>query len=164
MVNVSVKKICVLVYVLLLVFVVYTDVTSYNGTCYEMNKSRDWAYRARATNDLSDMSKYLNESYNITARFHGNPCWFYPTPDTDIDLISSNLHECIVNCQKNQNLSDMAYQQAVHNLQETINEVADNINAASGWLFWSPWIIFVTTMPIWGGIILLCIAAKYDRW
>lgn len=125
----------------------------YSQEPYQLEMAGDWLYRARATNDLADMAKYLNKSYDIVEHYHGNPAWIFPKPDTDLDLIATNIEECIHNAVSWQNLTEMAYQQAVHNLQETINEIADHLcgeeGGASTWATFTPGIAFMWMMGLW---------------
>jgi hypothetical protein len=125
----------IVAYILLIAF----TVMQYSGEPYQLSQSSDWIYRARATNDLVDMSKYLNKSLDIMEQYTGNPAWIFPTPDTDLDYIKENVRECIGNCEEYSTLTDeMAYQQAVHNLQETLNEIGWHISAAGNASFWQP--------------------------
>ena len=125
------------------VILVFAEFTAYSGTAYEIDQSKEWLWRARATNDLNDMANYLTKAEQLLMNKHGNPAWFYPKPDTDLDLIRTNIHEVIGNCKTFANTTDtMAYQQAVHNLQETIIEITDHLEATVGWTWcWSPGMI-----------------------
>lgn len=121
---------------------------------YDTAKATDWVWRARATNDLNDMANNLNKAYDIIKDMEGNPVWLWPTPWTDIEQIKLNLQECIKNCETYSNLTDqMAYQQAVHNLQETLVEIADHLGAVSSWQYWTPFNTFVITFWWWFWII-----------
>lgn len=123
----------VVAYFILIIAAVAVSAINYSGKPYELDQSAEWVYRARATNDLNDMSKYLNESLKILEKYSGNPAWWFPKPDTNIDLIRSNIEECVRNCFEFNNLTDFAYQQAVHNLQETELEIAEHLTLASGY-------------------------------
>jgi hypothetical protein len=129
----------------------------YQDKQYEGVQAKEWLWRARATNDLNDMAKYLSKSEDLLQDYHGNPQWLYPTPDTDFDLIRENINESISNCYKwsGNTTSDFAYQQAVHNLQETIKEIAEHLDSAIGCIGGNPgmnplgamlWIILPTTI------------------
>jgi hypothetical protein len=125
--------------VVCLLFVVASLVHYSSGGAYEVSQAEDWLWRARATNDLTDMSHYLNQSLVILDRFDGNPNWIFPRPDTDFGLIKDNIRECVRNCEEfSLTTDDMAYQQAVHNIQETIVEIASHLDIAGGWLWKSP--------------------------
>lgn len=134
-------------------FVNYTQ----NGL-YEIDQAREWLWRARATNDLVDMSKYLNKTLDLMKPYNGNPNWWFPKPDTDFTLIKDNIKECVANCLNFQNEDDMAYQQAVHNLQETIIEIEDHLSGAREcktfnlgffvWLIIAVILLFVMWLPL----------------
>ena len=120
---------------------------------YTESCARQWLYRARATNDLQDMATYLGNAEVMLKDYHGNPAWLYPRPDTDWDLIRQNINETAMNARKWSlaNITDMAYQQAVHNLQETISQIADHINAADTAMWFSP-VINRTGYVAWAGV------------
>lgn len=121
-------------WVCLLLICLGQAVQFYQSEQYDGIQAKEWLWRARATNDLNDMAKYLIKSEEILQDYHGNPGWPYPTPDTDFDFIRTNINETIMNCYKwsGNTTSDYAYQQAVHNLQETIVEIAEHLDNAVG--------------------------------
>ena len=139
------KKGTIIIIATLIVYIVVGALIAqqYSGKPYELSQSSDWVYRARATNDLLDMSKYLNKSLGILENYSGNPAWIFPTPDTNLDYIKENIRECVGNCIDYSNLTDeMAYQQAVHNLQTTLSEIGEHLGYASDAALWQP-IMFV---------------------
>jgi hypothetical protein len=143
----------IIAYIIVGVIGIGLCVSFYNDNIYQLDVSKEWLWRARATNDLSDMAKYLNESERILEGFHGNAKWIYQTPDTDFDLIRENIKETIDNALKwsSGNITDMAYQQAVHNLQETIIEITTHFDASKEALYWN-----VARSPLIGFIVVLC--------
>ena len=133
-----------------IVILVAVGIAWYSQDPYEVNQARDWLDRARATNDLKDMAKYVDESLTILLPFHGNPKWWFPTPDTDFDLIKDNMREVIRNCEASSGIQDdFAYQQAVHNLQDTLVQIKDHVAYASSWVFIRPWGAFLLTGLAW---------------
>ena len=123
----------------------------YDVNVYPADIAKEWVSRAAATNDLNDMAKYLKYSDDILKNYHGNPAWPFPTPDTDYDQIRTNVEEVIRNALtwSNQTGTSMAYQQAVHNIVDTLSTIYDHLNSANqaigfnpywnplGWLIWS---------------------------
>ena len=158
------SKACLIIYVLVIVFdMVALFAQMGTSPTYDTAKAVDWVWRARATNDLSDMSNNLNKSYTLIEGMHGNPCWFFPTPSTDIDQIKLNIQECVSNCQVYSQLTDqMAYQQAVHNLQETLIEIADHLGSVSEWQYMSPFFMFYATLFVWVWAPMLALCIKYE--
>lgn len=105
-------------------------------TTYPLRQAIEWNWRARATNNLIDMARYLNESIEILGRFHGNPAWSFPTPDTDLDSIRTNIVESrdtALAVAASESIGSFGYQQAVQNLQETIVEINEHLAIAKGW-------------------------------
>jgi len=136
-----------LIWLLILVAVAFMW---YGQEPYQVNKARDWIDRAKATNDLKDMAKYVNTSLAILEPYHGNPKWWFPTPDTDLDLIKDNMKEVIRNCEQSSGIQDdFAYQQAVHNLQDTLLQIRSHIADASMWIFIQPWGVFLISGLVW---------------
>ena len=149
-------------YVIWFVIAIALSQSVYNAEVYDVDQSREWLYRARATNDLADMAKYLNKTLEKLEGYHGNPCWYYPKADTDYDLIKDNIRECVRSCVVNQPLNDsMAYQQAVHNLQETIIELAEHVDGTSYWQFFDGGMTFLWAMWTWLWLPLLWVEARY---
>lgn len=112
-----------------------------NKDGYTINTAENWLWRARATNDLEDMAKYMKQALFVLDRFEGNPSWFYPTPDSDWTLIKQNIKENIKSAESlsHQDPNSFAVQQMVHNLQETIIEIVDHLKGAGWWQYNAPW-------------------------
>lgn len=129
----------------------------YGANTYDADIGLEWVWRARATNDLKDMANYLQKSLQQLDRYHGNPVWLYPKPDYNYDLIKGNIQEVIKNCEEwsKQPSDSMAYQQAVHNLQTTLEEIADHLTHANGENNYSPkvnptfYILAILDIIIW---------------
>jgi hypothetical protein len=136
----------------------YSDVT------YQADQGKEWLWRARATNDLEDMAKYLKIAEEKLEPYHGNPVWWYPKPDSDYDFIKTNIQEVIENAESFNTTAqnDFSYQQAVQNLQETIIEIVDHVEIANGWLQWPPISAFIYTLWIWLWLPFLLIALIFD--
>lgn len=103
---------------------------------YPIKQAIEWNWRARATNNLVDMASYLNRSLSILEAFHGNPAWWFPTPDTDLDQIRLNIRESrdtALAVATNESIGSFGYQQAVQNLQETVVEINEHLELAKGW-------------------------------
>jgi len=103
---------------------------------YPVRQAIEWNWRARATNNLIDMASNLNRSYAILGPYHGNPSWWFPTPDTDFDQIKANIRESretALAVAANESIGSFGYQQAVQNLQETIVEINEHLELAKGW-------------------------------
>jgi len=137
----------------------------YQSEQYEAVQAKEWLWRARATNDLNDMAKYLGKSEDLLQDYHGNPGWPYPTPDTDFDFIRENINESIMNCHKwsGNDTSDYAYQQAVHNLQETIKEIAEHLDAAVGNMGSNPG-MNPFGMVVWPMLVVVPLIMWYGWW
>lgn len=116
----------------------------YSSQVYPLDIAEDWIWRARASTDLAAMANYMEKALDQLATYHGNPCWFFPTPDTNYDYIKENIQECINSSFSFEGeMGSMAYQQLVHNLQETILELEDHLNLSEGWLYFTmPWTIY----------------------
>jgi hypothetical protein len=150
-------------YVVLIILVIGQGFQFYGDNQYEGNQAKEWMWRARATNDLNDMAKYLQKAETLLQDYHGNPAWLYPTPDTDFDLIRTNINESIMNCYKwsTNATGDMAYQQAVHNLQETIVEVAEHLDSALGQMGGNPgmnpmgYLLWISMSILWLPLLIL---------
>ncbi len=105
-------------------------------TTYPLRQAIEWDWRARATNNLVDMAMYLNRSIELLLAYHGNPAWIFPTPDTDLDQIRTNLVESrdtALAVAASETIGSFGYQQAVQNLQETIVEINEHLALAKGW-------------------------------
>ena len=139
-ITIDTPTVIICAYLLIIPLSIAQGMTFYNDEQYQAAQAKEWMWRARATNDLTDMAKYLSTSEELLQDYHGNYNWLYPTPDTDFDLIRQNINETIMNCHKWSagNITDMAYQQAVHNLQTTISEIADHLDAATGHIGQNP--------------------------
>lgn len=112
-----------------------------DSTAYPIAQAREWNWRARATNNLIDMSTNLNRSIELLTPFHGNPAWFFPKPDTDIDQIRLNLEETrdtAITIAATAVIGSQGYQQAVQNLQETIIEINEHLEGIRTWLYITP--------------------------
>jgi hypothetical protein len=138
---------------------------TYQNNQYQADIGKEWLWRARATNDLDDMAAYLERSLSYLDNYSGNPCWLYPTPDTNYDYIKTNIREVIENCnQWNDTQDSFSYQQAVRNLQETIIEIAEHVDLANGWLT-SPsvwyWILWSLWWWIWLPLIGLAFVVEW---
>ena len=150
-------------YVVLIVVSAFQMVTFHNQNVYPADQAKEWLWRARATNDLADMAKYLGKAELLLQSYRGNPIWIFPTPDTDYDLIRGNIREVIANCEAwgGGSQKDFAYQQAVHNLQETIVEIAEHLSLANGMIGANPYInpagffLLVCWLIAWLPIIIL---------
>lgn len=149
-----------------LIFPIGVYFTNYNDNVYDADIAKEWLWRARSTNSLDDMEVYLEKSLNGLEQYSGNPCWWYPKPDTNYDMIKLNIQETINNCNEwKETLTgyDFAYQQAVSNLQETIIEIAEHLDIANGWLC-TPSLLHVILYlsPMWLLIISMIIAIFDD--
>jgi len=114
--------------------------TAVNRT-YPIKQAIEWNWRARATNNLADMATNLNRSLAILGPFHGNPSWWFPTPDTDLDQIALNIGESrdtALAVSASEPIGSFGYQQAVQNLQETIIEINEHLELAKGWYVTTP--------------------------
>jgi hypothetical protein len=162
----DIVKACVITWILLAIAIPCGWFVHYGNTAYDIDQAQDWVWRARATNDLLDMAKYLNESLVLLEPFDGNPNWWYPRPDTDFELIKTNIRECVANCITFSALeNEMAYQQAVNNLQETEMEIASHLAIAGSWTvntpFFTVWFYFgLCAGVVWMPAVLLLL---YDR-
>ena len=154
----------VVLYLLVIFGTVGIYLSTYQNNQYQADIGKEWLWRARATNDLDDMSNYLEKSLEYLDRYEGNPSWFYPTPDTDYNYIKTNIREVIENCNQWKGTQDnFAYQQAVGNLQETIVEIAEHVSLANGWLT-SPsiwyWVLWTLWLWIWVPILFLAVVIE----
>ena len=108
---------------------------------YPVKQAIEWNWRARATNNLLDMSTNLNRSLVLLEPFRGNPVWWFPTPDTDFDQIKLNIQETrntAVVVASTEAIGSFGYQQAVQNLQETIIEINEHLDLTLWWFKWTP--------------------------
>jgi hypothetical protein len=147
-----------IVYFVLIILLATGLILAVNGEAYDCKKAENWVWRARATNDLTDMAKYTSRALEELGELSGNPSWWFPAPDTDYDLIKSNMEEVIRNCAViNVTMDTMAYQQAVNNLQETLAEIADHIHIARDWVVWNLFnvIILILMCVVWLPILLI---------
>jgi hypothetical protein len=149
-----------IIWIITIVIGVGASITHYNDVTYQADQGKEWLWRARATNDLNDMARYLQEAENKLGQFHGNPSWWFPKPDTDYDLINTNIKEVIHNAQSFNatNQSSFSYQQAVQNLQETIVEIVSHVDGANWWLQNPVELIIIYTLWTWLWAIFLLIA------
>jgi len=129
----------------------------YSTVIYPADIGKEWVSRAIATNDLLDMSKYLINALQALEPYHGNPGWPFPTPDSSYDQIKINIQEVVKNCQiwTNQTGTSFAYQQAVHNLVDTLTQIHVHLMIANmdlwmnptfnpiGWIIDGPWIVLI---------------------
>lgn len=139
----------------------------YQTAEYPIAISQEYLWRARATNDLYDMEFYLNKSLDMLKPFTGNPAWWFPKPDTDFDLIKQNIFTSAQTCKTirmNSTPSDLGYQQAVQNLQETIIEINDHLDIARNyngktWQYLGPGMvitaIWILAFCIGGGVLFV---------
>lgn len=138
--------ICIILYIVLAIGGLWGGVNYYNDHTYKADQAKEWLWRARATNDLTDMAGYLEESSRLLGTYYGNPCWWFPKPDTDYDLIKTNIQEVTTNAREwgtSLQQDNVAYQQAVQNLQETIQEIAEHLDGTNWW----------NGNPLWGLLI-----------
>lgn len=145
------NAILVLSYVLLIFLGTVGTIAVYSDDAYSVSQAENWVWRARATNDLDDMANYTQKALNILEPYNGNPKWYFATPDTNYDYIKDNLREVIRNCESiNATADDMAYQQAVSNMQETLVEIADHVNSTVYWEYATPWFaIWLVLVSFW---------------
>lgn len=127
----------------------------YQSVVYRADKGIEWLWRARATNELNTMSESMSRGYDMLSNYSGNPCWFFPKPDTDYELINGNLLQNIKTCKEwamSISRDNMAYQQAVQNMQETIVELVDHYKLADGWLWRTWWMVLYWLLSVifWG--------------
>jgi len=148
--EVRASGIALVIGILLLGVAIAGSISIATGPKYQAEIGREWLWRARATTDLLDMSKYLNKSLDQLAQFHGNPSWWFAKPDTDFDLIKGNIEEVRNNAVLWSNLTggSLAYQQAVQNLQEVIIEIVEHLDGAIDWIGKPAWLTAVWILAL----------------
>ncbi len=103
---------------------------------YKLSQSREYLWTARKTNDLTAMVGYFNRSYDLLLDYHGNPKWWYPAVDTDLDVMRANVRQManVAATVAVKGPGDFAYQQTVQNLQTTILELVDHMELVIDWM------------------------------
>jgi len=92
------------------------------NSVYDIWKCKDYLWRARASTDLIEIANYFEKALNEIKDRHGNPKWYYPTPDTDFDLIKKTMKQTINNVIEIANKEEKGsygYQRAIDNIEET---------------------------------------------
>lgn len=103
---------------------------------YDFEQGTEFLWSARKMNNLLEMAEYMDKAVAKLANYHGNPCWWYPKIDTDLDVLRQDISRASVTAKEiaKEGTSSWAYQQAVQNLQETLLEIIDHLKLASTWM------------------------------
>jgi len=100
---------------------------------YDLSKANSWLDQAMSANDIESVVGYLNNSLRELAGRSGNPCWWFPTVETDFDSIKEAIRVTA-----NQGLlleDDFARQQYIHNIGEyELPELEARISETSEWI------------------------------
>ena len=140
---------------------IMNPIVTYNTKVYPVSQAENYLWRARATNDLASMAGYFNQSLALLAPFHGNPAyWWYPKPDTDLDLIKQDITTDMLQCINFTGVppENMSYQLAVQDLQETINELTSHLDSAKNWLQFNPFNTWLEVGFVVGSIVFPILA------
>jgi hypothetical protein len=135
------QKIKWLVFLLYIIASIGLIVKAYSESIYIISRdvSSHLDYASKLTN-----AKTIGDELEIALKnlepYHGNPCWFFPIINTDIDYIKAMLKSQLDMARTVEKLppSDYAYQRFIENCIRTIPQLKDNVDLYSRWLLFNP--------------------------
>jgi len=145
-----------------LIGIVHALTFGFIAPVYDIRKSKEWLWKARASTDLNVMADYMDKALDEIKDRHGNPCWFFRTIETDFEIIKTILQQNIMAAREialTEPKGSYGYQRAIDNIQEVIIEINEHLSICMDWLtiFSIPsivqlilWIVITTTFCIIG--------------
>ena len=115
----------------------YTLVYAFPKSVYDIQKAQEWLWKARASTDLNKMAEYIQKGLAEIDHRQGNPCWYFPTAETDFGVIKNVLEENINSAQDvaaKESRGSYGYQRAIDNIEEAIIETNEHLEATQDWL------------------------------
>ena len=116
---------------------IYTGFYSFPKTVYDIQKAQEWLWKARASTDLNQMAEYLQKGLDEIKHRQGNPCWYFPTAETDFTIIKNVLEENINSARDvaaKESRGSYGYQRAIDNIEEAIIETNEHLESTKNWL------------------------------
>jgi hypothetical protein len=152
------QKIKWLVFLFYIIASIGLIVKAYSESIYII--SRDVSTHLDYASKLTDTKK-IGDELEIALKnlepYHGNPCWLFPTINTDIDYIKTMIKSQLDMAREMEKLppSDYAYQRFIENCVRTIPQLKDNVDLYGRWLFNNPMNNILAIIWIIIGLILL---------
>lgn len=128
---------------------------NYKDNVYPFSQADSKFTRALGTNNLNVFADYAEEALAVLDGYSGNENWWFPTDNTDMDLIRLDINIIINNSRIAANVTTYgsdAYQEALDNSKESLNVQLDRLGSVES-LYWGLGEVYVGL--IWGWIILL---------
>jgi len=147
--------------ILLVVLGVILGVYHWIADCYPLHIAVGYLEQAEVAAYADDMISLVKKAYEITSKYHGNPCWWFPTPKTNFDLINKNLKNIIDRLyliKKLPKTSD-AYQQALDDIRGKLRTIRECIASSIHWVYWN-WttvLSIIICFFLWLGVTIIVI-------
>lgn len=123
------------VVVLMIAMPVHCFFISWPSVTYPVEKASAEISKAEAVNDLQLVSVYVDSALKELEGLHGNPCWWYPTVNTDWGRIKENLRSISDSARNLESEPSMfAYQQMLHNLEDELDEIQSQLVDSKLWM------------------------------
>ena len=146
-------------FVSLAIFGITGIVNGFGGANYQANKAIGNLWNARSTDNLTEIGNFYTVAINDIKDLHGNPKWFFPTPDFDWDMLKKRMKDNAEAAYKmSVSNNSFAIQQFLTNNQKYIDEIVEHIADARDWQVWwtqsalLQWFID----PILGFVMVIC--------
>ena len=110
-------------------------VFTFPARTYDAKRATAEIAKAESVNNLEDVARYVDNALEYLKPYSGNPCWWYPTAQTDWGRIKENLQSLSNSAKTLEAKPDtFAYQQMLHNLEDELLELREQIGETIGWL------------------------------
>lgn len=120
--------------------------------------------KAEASNNLNEVARYLGNALKELEPYQGNPCWWYPTAQTNWDRIRENLKSLKLSAETLEaNPSSFSYQQMLHNLEDELAELRKQIGDTCSWITLVSLDSFFFQL-LWGVLWIALLIAALKEW
>ena len=102
----------------------------------DIHTAKEYLWRARSAVDLDKQADYMQEALESLDNRHGNPNWIWHLPDTDFELIKSDLQTNIDASREiasNETKGSYGYQRAIDNIEEICIELNEHLDVTINW-------------------------------
>lgn len=165
------KAIVIVLGLLVLAGIVYAPIymmTGYYGdTSYEIDQAYRYIQQAASTNSIPQTLDHLYKAQTILMKYSGDPKWWYPTGESNFDMINANLAATILSLEnmKDQPLTSYATQQQIVNIRDSLTELNHKIDSAAWWIYWTPLAVLALALMLLailgGGTATVYCVGKY---